>query len=215
MFIKRGYSIIKKSKCPCCGNLIGEEKMSILMNSISSVIESYPRWADFFYGGDVNFALRRITSGDNWACDDCFSSDRTLIANPGKQEFCDWPPYYAYLDKINQCKTCQKEFCFSKDEQQFWFEELKFWVQSEAINCKECRAAKRERKAQINEARKRLDSLLPNLDMNDEASLERIVSAYEDIGAHKKVTEYNLRLNKLRLRSHQEEHNKALQRTSR
>jgi Probable zinc-ribbon domain len=208
MFAKKMWLMIKKLNCPCCGNTISEDKAHCLMKSISSLIETSPGWMNFFYGGDAELAFKRTTSGKNWACDDCLSNQKALIADPMKQEFLDWPPYYAYFDKINQCKTCKKEFCFSKHEQIFWYEELKFWVQSEAVNCKECRIAKRERKDEINNARKRLDLLLPKLDLNDEGSIEEVVQAYEDLGAHKKVVEYNFRLNKLRRKSHQDEHNK-------
>ena len=172
------------------------------------MIEIYPEWADFFYGGDKEFAFSRVTLGKEWACDDCLSNKKALIADPTKQEFLDWPPHYFYVDKINECKTCKIEFCFSKEEQQFWYEELKFWVQSEAIDCKKCRSAKRERNSEIKEARKRLDSLLPTLDKNDEESIKEIISAYELLGAHRKLAEYNLRLNKLRRISSKDEHNK-------
>jgi hypothetical protein len=83
-----------------------------------------------------------------WACDSCLQSKRAIPANPAKQLFCDYPPYLSYFDKERTCETCGESFVFSASEQKFWYENLGFWVQSEAINCKSCRKKARENKQQ-------------------------------------------------------------------
>ena len=83
-----------------------------------------------------------------WACDGCLRSGKAIIAHPEKQTFCSRPPFLAYFDSEKICNTCKQVFLFWAKEQVFWYETLKFWVQSKAKNCPTCRKKARERKNQ-------------------------------------------------------------------
>ena len=48
-------------------------------------------------------------------------------------------PRQLYVDIEEQCVDCHRAFIFFAKEQQYWFEELKFWIDAHAIKCFECR----------------------------------------------------------------------------
>lgn len=79
-----------------------------------------------------------------WACNQCLERGRAIRGTPAIQTFCDYEPYFAYFDVELRCEDCEKQFLFSAREQQFWYERLKFWVQSRP---KQCRRARRQRLA--------------------------------------------------------------------
>ncbi len=81
-----------------------------------------------------------------WACDMCLKSGRALVANPAHQTFCDHTPFLAYFDQNKRCTDFAKRFAFSAEEQRHWYEQLKFWVQSEPRQCALCRRSRRLRK---------------------------------------------------------------------
>lgn len=86
-----------------------------------------------------------------WACDDCLISGSALIGNPEAQLYLDSPPYLAYFDLRNVCEKCNEEYIFRKEEQKYWYEYLKFWVQSQPKHCSKCRREVREQKKLNNE----------------------------------------------------------------
>ena len=60
-------------------------------------------------------------------------------ADTSKQDFSVYPRHW-YLDATFCCFRCGRSFVFSADEQRYWYEELKFHVDSKAKHCGECRA---------------------------------------------------------------------------
>lgn len=48
-------------------------------------------------------------------------------------------PRYCYVDMLKGCRTCGRDFIFFAREQQYWFEELGFWVDADCVHCPECR----------------------------------------------------------------------------
>lgn len=48
-------------------------------------------------------------------------------------------PRQLYIDIEEQCVDCHRTFIFFAKEQQYWFEELRFWIDAHAIKCFECR----------------------------------------------------------------------------
>ena len=55
-------------------------------------------------------------------------------------------PRHWYVDAIFRCADCGTEFHFPASEQQFWYEELKFYVDSLPRRCPGCRKKERARK---------------------------------------------------------------------
>lgn len=48
-------------------------------------------------------------------------------------------PLFWYQDKTKMCRDCGVEFVFSKEEQKYWYEELKIPIYADAVSCKACR----------------------------------------------------------------------------
>ena len=85
-----------------------------------------------------------------------------VAGDPTRQNFCPLchVPYYYYVDKERMCVQCGKSFIFSAKEQKYWYESLKFYLDSVAIRCLSCRKQRRSEKAlaaQISAAQAKLN----------------------------------------------------------
>jgi len=49
-----------------------------------------------------------------------------------------------YVDVKVKCRDCHRSFIFFAQQQQYWFETLKFWIDSCCIRCYDCRQKRRE-----------------------------------------------------------------------
>jgi hypothetical protein len=105
-----------------------------------------------------------------WACDACIGAGKAIIGLPEKQLFCDFPPHFAYFDREKICRVCKEAFVFDKQEQQHWYEQLRFWVQATRVYCRKCQADKKQRDS--------ISQLLHEFDYQDTDRLKEIVSFY-------------------------------------
>ena len=53
-------------------------------------------------------------------------------------------PRHWYADATIKCELCNVNFLFSKEEQKYWYETLKFWVDSFPKKCSECKKKEKE-----------------------------------------------------------------------
>ena len=90
-----------------------------------------------------------------WACVSCFEAGRALEGHPAVQTWCDHNPYFAFADAELWCGDCGVKFVFAAAEQRFWYETLKFWVQSRPEQCIPCRRARRARGRAVREEQAR------------------------------------------------------------
>lgn len=138
----RKQSTKKTLECPCCG----KQRALITATPLIRIQETFSHnclsegWAEHYAKGSFYH-----WDGMQWACNQCFHTKRAIAGKPWLQTFCDWPPYLAYFDKTRVCTDCHTTFVFSAKEQQYWYEELKFWVQSSPRHCLACRRKRRER----------------------------------------------------------------------
>ncbi|NNF29095.1 MAG: hypothetical protein HKN73_17860 [Gemmatimonadetes bacterium] len=65
--------------------------------------------------------------------------------DPSRQVYCSalHIPKYFYVDEERECVECGESFAFTGKEQQFWYEQLGFNLNSVAIRCPGCRALRR------------------------------------------------------------------------
>jgi hypothetical protein len=63
-----------------------------------------------------------------------------------RQDFSVCPRHW-YIDAAFRCRRCREEFLFSAKEQQFWYEECRFWIDSVPRACPACRKLLRDIKA--------------------------------------------------------------------
>jgi hypothetical protein len=67
------------------------------------------------------------------------------------QTWCDFTPYFAFIDARLTCRDCGRSFVFSAAEQRYWYETLKSWVQSRPKQCLACRRVRRARRREARE----------------------------------------------------------------
>ena len=58
-------------------------------------------------------------------------------------------PRFFYFPRLRTCRRCGGVFIFSAREQKHWYEELKFYVDSTAVECVTCRKQKQQGKADL------------------------------------------------------------------
>lgn len=115
-----------------------------------------------------------IQSNFDWACDDCLNSKKAIQAIPELQNYC-WNPHYAYFDSTFICNKCKSEFIFKKEEKKFWYESLKFWIDSTPNNCTSCRKDIRQLKIE----NKTLSEILRKEESEIEVGeLEKVIAIY-------------------------------------
>lgn len=121
-----------------------------------------------------------------WACDECFQTKKAIKSIPVVIETSGYPPL-AYFDSPKECNTCKTDFIFSKEEQKFWYENLKFTIDSTAKNCVACREAIRKQKHN----NLRLAELLKkDEDSLSLSQLNELVNIYKEIGNEEKMNRY-------------------------
>ena len=81
-----------------------------------------------------------------WAvCPRCILKGRALVGDVSKQNYGIGGPIRAYWDQQRQCQYCGRDYLFTAQEQQFWYEEQNFTTQSAPIGCIVCRKEVRDR----------------------------------------------------------------------
>jgi Probable zinc-ribbon domain len=104
---------------------------------------------------------------------------RADIAN---QDFTVCPRHW-YIDAAFRCPRCNQTFVFSAEEQRFWYEELKFYVDSRATRCKECRKELRHLKTLQQEYdRDIVSGLASNASIQQKTRLISVVDGLTDGG---------------------------------
>ncbi len=185
--------------CPGCKDRKTREQTKNIQSKIADYFDSEPKLTDFMYDGSVDRAYDNFTSYSNrWACDSCLEQEIAIPGETKDQLFCIWQPHLSYVDQERQCRTCEEDFVFFKEEQKFWYETLKFWVVSEAVNCKKCRKEKRNRKERIRDAQLEIEEFMPEFDKMNVEHLEKVIHLYELTESKNVVNQYMQRLKKLR-----------------
>lgn len=175
--------------CPCCHEKVTEKQLTKTLSLFPfngvAITAHLPQERGFI-------EMLSRTSLYTWACDDCFASGKALLGNPDKQYYtfrspvdCGFP-YLVYTDKRLTCETCQEHFTFSKEEQQYWYEELQFVVYSKPKHCIDCRKKRRHEKNLNTE----LSAALKNGEPSDAETLLRIAEIYEEMGNTEKRKAY-------------------------
>lgn len=63
-----------------------------------------------------------------------------IQADTSKQDFSVAPRHW-YIDCDFHCAECRREFTWTAQEQKAWFEQYRFWVNSQPRLCRACKAA--------------------------------------------------------------------------
>lgn len=159
---KRGYRRIpvagkdnKPSKitCPCCRQKRDVKSQTPLLQNKLTLRNLLSWWNP---SEEVDEIVLKLEI--QWACNFCLANEAAIQGNLHEQTFCDFPPYLAYFDVELHCEDCENNFIFFAAEQKFWYETLKFWVQSRPKQCVDCRRKKWAEKQKQRELQKLFDS---------------------------------------------------------
>ena len=171
-------------QCPCCNDFVNKNALTktiniALLNQLS--ISTDAALVDAFIDSIKRYSLYQ------WACDNCLNEGKAILANPQKQNYSAWGyPNLAYFDKTCSCRNCQSKFNFSGKEQQYWYEELQFFIDAQAVHCVPCRKQIQAKK----NLNSRLSELLKNGDPKDAKILKEIALIYKEMDKSEKWKEY-------------------------
>lgn len=169
-----------RAVCPVCGELrtlepLKEAAHLLRVNGLR-----------FLWHNADNLAWKAQRGLLHWACTLCLEASQVVKANPLGQTFCDFPPYLAYYDETLRCEACDQDFVFFATEQRFWYEELKFFVQSRPKHCVECRRQRREH----NKLNQELEKAIRALDRRDVKQLAHVAELHLSMGNRRKSIEF-------------------------
>ncbi len=173
----------KQAKCPSCNT----ERHKTEMKEAIFLAENLSRTVYNNYKGlGIDTYQNFIDCDFNWACDHCLQTKKAIAANPVSQNYC-WSPNYAYFDSEYKCRTCGNDFIFSKLEKKYWYETLHFWIDSEPVNCVNCRKEVRKYKSE--------SKIISEILRKDESEilieeLEKIIEIYTAWGKEQKAKYY-------------------------
>ena len=111
-----------------------------------------------------------------WACHVCLHEGRAVAGNYEKQYFGMGGPILAYTDLPRTCHLCAEPFVFNAHEQQHWYKDLQFIVDSVPNECPRCRIQLRREK----ELHQRLGELLKPIQPTIE-QLEELYAIYTEL----------------------------------
>lgn len=124
-----------------------------------------------------------------WACHVCIHEGRVIDADYDKQLFGLGGPILAYTDLPRTCQRCGKPFVFTAAEQQHWYEELGFIVDSMPNEDPACRALLRREK----QLRQRLGEL-SKVSKPTVEELQELHGIYTELGLAEKAETVQRRL---------------------
>lgn len=140
-----------KLRCPCCG-----EPRPVAETPLLRAEAEWPAPGAFAILWPPGWSVEAARGGRlQWACTHCIRSGRALEGRPALQTWCDFAPYFAFIDAGLTCADCGGSFVFAAAEQRYWYEVLKFWVQSRPKQCLPCRCARRARRRKAREEQAR------------------------------------------------------------
>ena len=113
----------------------------------------------------------------------CFDFDSAIKADTSRQDFSVEPRYW-YVDATIRCDRCKKDFLFSADEQRFWYEELRFYVDSFARQCPACRGELRELKMLRQQYDREIAEAIRANDIGLKQRLVSVIDAMTEAGLH-------------------------------
>ena len=188
-YTKLKWNKMKYAKCPACKTEKHKTEMKVAISDMEKLEKAeYKNYKKL----KINTFDSFIESDFSWACDFCLKSKKAIKANPSLQNY-SWNPNYAYYDTEKICRTCNDKFTFSKEEKKYWYEGLKFRLDSEPVNCFNCRKEVRKYKIENNFLSETLKKNEEEISINE---LEKVIEIYKDWQKEQRAKYYESLLNK-------------------
>ena len=109
--------------------------------------------------------------------------DTAERADVSKQDYTVCPRHW-YIDAAFTCRGCDNDFVFTADEQRFWYETMRFYVDSRPVKCNHCRKADRELKELRQEYDRDIAAAIQSNDTGPKRRLVEVIDALTDGGVH-------------------------------
>jgi hypothetical protein len=100
--------------------------------------------------------------------------DSAERADISKQDYSVCPRHW-YIDATFPCKTCGTAFVFSAKEQRFWYEELRFYVDSQPRRCPACRKKHRKTKLLKQQYERLISKAISSKDVSEKKTVVGIL----------------------------------------
>jgi len=145
---------------------------------------NHPRYGNRPITTNTSVTIEEIEKG-HWRYSSLkYFPNTAILADIKKQNYAIFPRTL-YVDIEEQCETCSKVFIFFAQEQQYWFETLRFWVDSHCTHCFECRRHARY----ILTLRKRYDMLtsLANKTSSEKTQRKELANTLYCLGIIKNI----------------------------
>ncbi|MBH0027666.1 MULTISPECIES: zinc-ribbon domain containing protein [unclassified Pseudoalteromonas] len=145
---------------------------------------NHPRYGNRPITTNTSVTIEEIEKG-HWRYSSLkYFPNTAILADIKKQNYAIFPRTL-YVDIEEQCETCSKAFIFFAQEQQYWFETLRFWVDSHCTHCFECRRHARY----ILTLRKRYDMLtsLANKTSSEKTQRKELANTLYCLGIIKNI----------------------------
>lgn len=99
---------------------------------------NHPRYGDKPIYSGADFPVSEIVRA-HWQYDEeSIFPETAILADTSVQNYSIYPiKIYVDIEKI--CRDCGRWFLFFAQEQKYWFESLKFYVDADCVKCIECR----------------------------------------------------------------------------
>lgn len=112
-----------------------------------------------------------------------FDFASAIRADTSRQDFSVEPRHW-YVDATSRCERCNQDFTFSAEEQRFWYEELRFYVDSFARKCPACRGELRNLKMLRQQYDQQIAEAVQSNDIGLKQQLVSIIDAMGEVGPH-------------------------------
>ena len=100
------------------------------------------------YGCKPRYSGSQLTAESaasaHWSFDSASVFPETAISADASQQNFTLCPRRLYVDVERQCMQCDRWFIFFAEEQKYWFEVLKFYVDADCTKCIDCRKAEQQ-----------------------------------------------------------------------
>ena len=125
---------------------------------------SHPRYGDKpIVSEEYSYSTEEVAQS-YWKYERVTFFPETAIPADTEKQYYVAVPRRLYVDIEEKCETCGRLFLFFAEEQKYWFETLKFYIDAHATRCTDCRVKHREHK----DIHKTYQDLLKKTDRTDE-----------------------------------------------
>lgn len=112
--------------------------MSKKRKTMHKAYVKHPRYGDKPISTGANFPVSEIVRAHWQYNEESIFPDTAILADTSVQNYSMYP-IEIYVDIEKQCRDCGRWFIFFAQEQKYWFEVLRFYVDADCVKCIECR----------------------------------------------------------------------------